>query len=1039
MHLSDLALRRPVLAWVANLFLVVVGIWALSRLPVRQYPDIDPPVVAVRTEYVGASSAVVESEITKRVEEAVAGIQGVRSITSTTTDGNSRVDIEFQIGRDIEFASADVRDQLGRIRSQLPEDTNDPVIEKASSSSAPMMWIGLKSNARNALELTDFARRQLIDALSVVPGVARIQIGGERRYAMRVWLDPDRMAAHGVTPSEVAARLNAENLELPGGRLESGTRELTVRADARMDRPEQFTQLVLRSDAGGEVRLGDVARVELGAASYRSGLFIDGESAVGLGVVRQSTANTLEVGQGVREALARLAANLPPDLSAAVAYDESVFIQASITSVIWTLIESVILVALVILVFLRAWGATLIPMLAVPVSLAAAIPVMAAMGFSINVLTLLAFVLAIGLVVDDAIVVLENGYRRLESGEPRALAAARGTRQVAFAVIATTIVLIAVFVPISFQTGRVGRLFMEFGITLAAAVLGSSFVALTLTPVLCRSLLHRHDHDGIISRAVGGALNACDVLYRRTLDIALRHKAMVLTGFVLFCAAAVLLYGMVRKELAPIEDQGTAIIILELPQGATMEETMAQVRQVNALAEPYLTADGPVDRTLAIVPGFSSPGAVNAAFVILRFKDWNQRAVSQMQVVREMGAKLRSLNGSFAFAINRPSFGIRDFGQSVQAVVGAEDHERARAYAYRLSAAMRSSNHFGMVREEIELTKPQLSVLVDRDRMASLGLTAGDVGDALAIAFGERKATTIEDRGQQYDVVLQVDAEQRRVPSDLDRIHLRTRSGELVPLSAVVTSREEGVPKELKRVDRRAAVTVGTSLLAGSSVGDGVEDITTIARRELPGSAALTWAGAAKEYVDTSGGQLVMFGAALLIVFLALAAQFESWIHPAIIIITVPLATTGALAALAMTGQSNNIYSQIGAVMLIGLVAKNGILLVEFANQLRSRGRDVFQAAREAAQVRLRPILMTSIAMVAGAIPLAIHGGAGSEARQAIGTVIIGGLTLSTILTLFVVPVLYVLVARYAKPANARGDELDRLEREVPDQVGTER
>lgn len=1035
MQLSDLALRRPVLAWVANLFLVVVGVWALSRLPVRQYPDIDPPVVAVRTEYVGASSAVVESEITKRVEEAVAGIQGVRSITSTTTDGNSRVDIEFQIGRDIEFASADVRDQLGRIRSQLPEDTDDPVIEKASSSSAPMMWIALKSDARNPLELTDFARRQLIDALSVVPGVARIQIAGERRYAMRVWLDPDRMAAHGVTPSEVAAKLNAENLELPGGRIESGTRELTVRADARMARPEQFSQLVLRSSAGGEVRLGDVARIELGAASYRTGMYVDGEPAVGLGVIRQSTANTLEVGQGVREALAHLGPNLPPDVSAAIAYDESVFIQASITAVVWTLIESVVLVALVILVFLRAWGATLIPMLAVPVSLAAAIPVMASLGFSINVLTLLAFVLAIGLVVDDAIVVLENGYRRLEAGEPRALAAARGTRQVAFAVIATTIVLVAVFVPISFQTGRVGRLFMEFGITLAAAVIGSSFVALTLTPVLCRSLLHRHDHDGVIARVVGGALAACDTAYRRTLDAALRHKAIVLAGFVVFCAAAALLFGLVRKELAPVEDQGTAIIVMELPQGATMDETMAQVRQVNDLAAPYTADGGPVDRILTIVPGFSSPGAVNTAFVILRFKEWERRGVSQMQVVREMGGKLRSLNGSFSFAINRPSFGIRDFGQSLQAVVGADDHEQARAYATGLAGAMRQSGRFGMVREEIELTKPQLSVEVDRDRMASLGLTANDVGDALAIAFGERKATTIEDRGQQYDVVLQVDSTHRRVPGDLDRIHLRSRSGGLVPLSAVVATREEGVPKELKRVDRRAAITVGTSLLPGSSVGDGVEAVSAIARQQLPGSATLSWAGAAKEYVDTSGGQAVMFGAALLIVFLALAAQFESWIHPAIIIITVPLATTGALAALALTGQSNNIYSQIGAVMLIGLVAKNGILLVEFANQLRTRGRDVFQAAREAALVRLRPILMTSIAMIAGAIPLAIHGGAGSEARQAIGTVIIGGLTLSTILTLYVVPVLYVLVARYAKPANANGDELDRLEREVPDQL----
>jgi multidrug efflux pump len=1034
MHLSDLALRRPVFAWVANLLILVVGVWSLTRLPVRQYPDIDPPVVSVRTEYVGASSAVVESEITKRIEEAVAGVQGVRSISSTSRDGNSSVDIEFEIGRDIEFASADVRDQIARVQRSLPEDALDPVIEKASSSSAPMMWIALRSDARNALELTDFARRELIDALSVVPGVARIQIGGERRYAMRVWLDPERMAAHGVTASEIAARLEAENLELPGGRLESSTREMTVRADARLARPEQFAGLILRVGAGGEVRLGDVARIELGAASYRTGLYIAGQPAVGMGVVRQSTANTLEVAQGVRAALQRLAPSLPADITTAVPYDESVFIQASIDSVLQTLVEAIVLVGIVILVFLRAWGATLIPMLAVPVSLAAALPVMAALGFSVNVLTLLAFVLAIGLVVDDAIVVLENGYRRLEGGEPRALAAARGTRQVAFAVIATTVVLVAVFVPISFQTGRVGRLFMEFGITLAAAVIGSSFVALTLTPVLCRSLLHRHDHDGVVSRGVGAALSGLENAYRTTLDLALRWKLAVIVVFLAFCSAAVLLFGQVRSELAPVEDQGAAIVVVELPQGATMDETLVQMRRIIAIAEPYSGPDGPVERVLSIVPGFSSPGAVNAAFIILRFKDWSQRSTSQMQVVRELGGKLRGLNGCFAFAINRPSFGIRDFGQSLQAVVGAEDHERARAYAAQLAAVMRASGRFGPVREEVELTKPQLSVEVDRDRMAALGLTASDVGDALAIAFGERKASTIEDRGQQYDVILQVEADRRQVPGDLDRIQVRSRTtGQLIPVSAVVASREEGVPKELKRVDRRAAVTIGTSLPPGSTIGDGVATVSALAARDLPSNAALTWAGAAKEFVDTSGGQTLMFAAALLIVFLALAAQFESWIHPAIIIVTVPLATTGALAALALTGQTNNIYSQIGAVMLIGLVAKNGILMVEFANQLRELGRDIHQAAREAALVRLRPILMTSIAMVAGAIPLAIHGGAGSEARQAIGTVIIGGLTLSTLLTLYIIPVLYILVARYAKPANHHADELARLETEHPE------
>ncbi len=1034
MQLSDLALRRPVLAWVLNVGLVVIGIWALTRLPVRQYPDIDPPVVSVRTEYLGASASVVESEITKRIEETVAGIQGVQAINSTSTDGSSRIDIEFQLGRDIEFAAADVRDQLGRIRRLLPEASDDPVVEKASSSSSPVMWIVLESTSRDALQLTDYARREMVDALSVVPGVASVRIGGERRYAMRVWLDPDRMAALGVTPSDVESRLRAENVELPGGRLESSARELTVRADARLRRPDDFAAMVLRVGSGGEVRLGEVARIELGAAGYRNGLLIDGHPAIGLGVVRQSTANTLEVADGVRAALSQMQGSLPADIRPSIAYDESLFIRASIEAVIMTLIEAIILVALVILVFLRAWGATLIPMLAVPVSLAAAIPVMAAMGFSINVLTLLAFVLAIGLVVDDAIVVLENAYRRLEGGEPAALAAARGTRQVAFAVIATTVVLVAVFVPISFQTGRVGRLFQEFGITLAAAVIGSSFVALTLTPVLCRRLLHRHEHDGRLSRAISAGLDAVDRVYQRSLDWALRHRAVVMVGFLAFCASTALLAGLVRRELSPTEDQGRTNIILELPQGATVDETLAVVKQLNAIAGRYATADGPIDNVLSILPGFANPGAVNAGFVMLRFKPWSQRSISQQTVTAAIAKELRGINGAFVFARNPESFGIRDFGQSLQVVVGAEDHPKVRAYAAQLAKALREDPRFTNVRDEVELTKPQLSVDVDRDRMAVLGLTASDVGDALAIAFGERKATTVEDRGQQYDVIIQVERELRRVPGDLDRIHLRSRTtGELVPLSAVVQLREEGVPKELRRVDRRSAVTVSAALAPGLAVGDAVEAVRAIAAANLPQSAALSWAGQAKEFVETAGGQQLMFAAAILIVFLALAAQFESWIHPAIIIITVPLATTGALSALWVTGQSNNIYSQIGAIMLIGLVAKNGILLVEFANQLRASGRDLATAAREAAVVRLRPILMTSIAMVAGSIPLALHSGAGAEARQAIGTVIIGGLTLSTVLTLYVVPVLYVLLARFARPANAMGEELDRLERDVPD------
>lgn len=1032
--ISDTALKRPVLAWVANLFLLTIGIWTLTRMPVRQYPDIDPPVVSVATTWTGASAAVVESEVTKRIEEAVSGIQGVKTINSTSTDGSSRIDIEFRLDREIEFAAADVRDQLGRVRKQLPEDIDDPVVEKASASSSPVLWIGLRSDQRTPLELTDFARRNMIDALSVVPGVARIYIAGERRFAMRIWLDPDSMAARGVTAAEVDARLRQENVELPAGLIESSAREMSVRADARMSEPAQFSALVIRAGSGGEVRLGDIARIEKGAADYRTGLWIDGQPAIGLGIIRQSTANTLETAQGVREALERLRPAIPQDVTADIPYDESVFINASITSVVRTLVEASLLVALVILVFLRSWGATLIPMLAVPVSLAAAVPVMALCGFSVNVLTLLAFVLAIGLVVDDAIVVLENAYRRHELGEPVALAAARGTRQVQFAVISTTIVLVCVFVPISFQAGTVGRLFREFGITLAAAMAASGFIALTLTPVLSRGLIRRHGHEGPIFGFLGRMLAAVDRSYAWILGIALRWRLVTVLVGIAVSAVAVYALRTVRTELAPTEDMGTAIIIVEAPQGATMAETHAQVERVASLVEPLKGKDGPVAVLLTIIPGFTSPGQVNTAFVIVRLKDWSERNVRQQDIVAQLFPRLIGLPGCRAIIINRPSFGIRDFGQNLQAVVGSEEHDRARAWSAQLMAALRKDGRLVNLRDDVDLTRPQLAVSVDRDRVADLGLTASDVGDALAIALGERKATTFEDRGRSYDVVIQADRASRTTPDVLDRINLRSRTtGALVPLSAVVVAREIGAPKDLKRVDRRAAVTVSGALVSGASLGEAVEATRAAAARELPPTAALSWAGQAKEFVDNSGGQWLMFAAALLVVFLALAAQFESWIHPLIILAAVPPAFAGALAALVLTGQSLNIYSKIGIIMLIGLMAKNGILMVEFANQLRDAGRTVDEAAREAAVIRLRPILMTTIAAIAGAVPLAIAHGAGSEGRVAIGTVIIGGLTVATLITLVLVPVLYVLLARFAKPAGFRAQELAKLEAEHPE------
>ncbi len=1035
MLLSDVAVKRPVVATVANLLLIALGLLALGRLPVRQYPDIDPPVVSITTTYPGASASVMESDVTKRIEDAVSGVEGIRSLTSSSSDENSRIDIEFLVSRNIEYASADVRDQLGRIRKQLPEGIDDPIVQKTSSSDRPMVWISLSSTTRSTLDLTDFARRNLVDSLSVVPGVARVFIGGERRYAMRVWLDPQRLVAHQVTANDVVARLNDENVELPAGRLESIEREMNVRTTTRFATAEQFAAMIIRDQGGAQVRLGDVARVELGAADYRTGIWVDGKPAIGLGVIKQSTANALDVASHVKEAFARLRAAMPPDITAVIPYDESVFISASIHEVISTLGYAVALVVGVILIFLRSWTVTLIPALAIPVSLTATLMVMTVCGFSINVLTLLAFVLAIGLVVDDAIVVVENVFRRCEAGEPRLLAAVTGTREVGFAVIATTLVLVAVFVPVSFQSGTVGRLFAEFGITLAATVAFSGFVALTWAPMLASKLLRRSDQEGAVAHALGRGFDALENAYAWVLGGALRMRWLVLLVAIGVLAWGVVLMRGTKNELAPSEDGGFAFITLDTPQGSTMDATLAHVAAVERVIRPLMGdgPDHPVDKILSIVPAFNAPGgSVSSAFVIARLKDWDQRTMTQQQVVEQLKGKIFPLPGMRGFAINRPSFGIRDFGQSLQFVLGGSEYDQVTAWSQALLAKARAENPKLLnLFDDVDMTKPQLQITIDRPRAADLGLTVADIGNTLSALFGELKATRFEERGEEYDVVLQAQAERRRGPEALDGIYVRSGgTGKLVPLTNVVTVRQAGVPKELKRVDRLAAVTINASLAPDYSIGEAATYFEELARRELPLNAHIAYTGQAKEFKDNASGQWFVLGMAFVIVILVLAAQFESWIHPFIIIISAPLAAVGALAVMSLNGVSLNVYSKIGLVMLIGLVAKNGILMVEFANQLRDRGLDIVAAIHQSARVRLRPILMTSVATIAGAVPLALAHGAGSEGRQAIGWVVVGGLSVGTLLTLLVVPVIYAYLARFTRPIGAIAGELEQLERE---------
>lgn len=1040
MLISTTSIRRPVLAAVANILLVVLGILAFQRLPVRQYPDIDPPVLSITTTYLGASAAVVESDVTKRIEEAVAGVEGVRLITASSRDEVSQIDIEFRIGRQIDFAAADVRDQIARIRKTLPTTVDDPVVSKQSGSAQPIMWLSLTSDSRDPLELTDYARRNLVDQLSVVPGVARVFMGGERRYAIRVWLDPDALAAKNLTADDVVRRLQQENVELPAGRLESANRELTVRTTTRLPDPTAFADLIVRETPAGQIRLGQVAKVELGAENYRTGVWIDGKPAVGLGVVRQSTANVLDVADGVKAALERLRPSIPKDIEISNPYDESVFIKASIYEVNHALVIALILVVLVILGFLSSFRATLIPTLAIPVSLIAAMMVMSLAGFSINVLTLLAFVLAIGLVVDDAIVVLENIHRRMELGEPKLLAAVNGAKEVYFAVIATTVVLVAVFVPLAFLQGNTGRLFTEFGVTLAAAVAFSGITALSLSPMLC-SLILRHDaKPNFFARGTNWFFARLSAGYKRTLDVGLSVGTGALVALsLLVLGGAVggswwLLRGM-PSETAPVEDRGFLIVPMEAPQGSTMQYTLDRVDEVERVLEPLRGADGPIERVLVVIGlGAAANAPVNQAFVIVRLKDWSQRHVHSKQLAgmlmpRVLGA-IGGVSGAQAFIVNPPSLGQSGFSQPLQVAIGAENYEDAKQWSAQVVAALRAEPRIQNLRDDVDTTRPMLEVAVDRARAAEVGVSAADIGSALQVLLGAVKTTKYEERGQQYEVMVQAAAETRLTPTDLAAIHVRSASGRLVPLSGLVTWREIGADKELKRVDRRPAATITGTPVAGYSIGEAVARFETAAKDQLPPQAAISYLGQSREFKESAGGMVFIFALALFIVYLVLAAQFESLIHPFIIMTSAPLAALGALIALRLMDMSWNIYAQIGVVMLIGLMAKNGILMVEFANQLREEGRSIRDAIEEASAIRLRPILMTSIATVAGAVPLATAHGAGAEGRMAIGLVIIGGVTLATALTLYLVPALYLVLAGFTTPANARAKEIEREARE---------
>jgi multidrug efflux pump len=1019
MQLPELCIKRPVFATVLSLMIVLIGVISFQRLTVREYPKIDTPVVSVRTVYKGASPQVMESQITQPLEDSISGIEGVRSVKSVSREEVSQITVEFVLERNVDSASNDVRDRVARVRALLPAAADESVVSKIEADAQAILWMRLSSQKHDALELSDFADRTVADRLKTLPGVASVIIGGERRYAMRLWVDRDRLAAYGLTPADVENGLRRQNVEIPSGRIESSQREFTVLTEADLRTPAQFDDMIVTESRGYPVRLRDVGRAVLGALDERSVLRVNGNPAVGLGIVKQSTANTLSVANAAKAELARLQGVLPEGMTLQVAFDSSVFIDRSIDGVYRTMIEAVLLVMLMIFVFLRSLRVTLIPFVTIPVALIGAFFFLFLMGFSVNVLTLLGLVLAIGLVVDDAIVVLENCHRHLEMGKSPRQASIDGSKEIAFAVVAMSLTLAAVFAPLGFMTGNTGRLFTEFALTVAAAVAVSGLVALTLTPMMCSKILRAHELErethGRLYLAMERFFTGLNAAYRRSLGVVLKYWWAVALGFALVLACAALLYRSLKSELSPLEDRGYFLSLIIAPEGASLDYTDGYMRQVESLfskvpeIKSYFTV---------VAPGLERPNPVNFGIAFSQLVPWEERTRNTQQITAELGPKMfGGMPGVLAFPVNPPSLGQSFRNPPVQFVVQAGSYEALERMTDALLAKARQSRAIANPDTDLRLNKPHLAVDIDREKAASMGIDVEIIGRTLETLLGGRQVTRFKQEGKQYDVIIQLEAKDRNTPADLTSIFVRARDGRLVQLSNLVKVRETVGPKELNHFNRLRAAIFTANVAPGYTLGEALQFIEGAAKEVLDASAHTELDGPSREFRDSGAALLFTFVLALAFIYLVLSAQFESFVAPFVIMLTVPLAMTGALAALKLTGGTLNVYSQIGLVMLIGLITKHGILIVEFANQLRAKGMHAAEAVTEAATLRLRPILMTTGAMVLGALPLALAKGAGAEARQPIGWVIVGGLLLGTVFTLFVIPTAYVLLAGRRRPA----------------------
>ena len=1018
MQLAETSIRRPVFATVLSLLIVLIGAVSFNRLTVREYPKIDEPVVSVSTLYTGASSEVMESQVTKVLEDSLAGIEGVDVITSSSRQERSQISVRFALTRDADSAAADVRDKVTRVRQRLPQGIDEPVIAKVEADAFPVIFLALSSDTHNALQLSEMANTLVKPVLQTAPGAADVIVQGERKFSMRIWVDPDKLAAYRLTIADLEDAIRRANLEVPAGRIESKLREFNVTAATDLQKPQEFAQVVIRTVNGQPIRIADVAQVRQGPVDERSSVRLNGRDAIGVGVIRQATANPLDLSAGVRALLVKVQRDLPAGVTVEIANDNSVFIDRSIKGVFITIIEASVLVALVIFVFLRTLRASIIPLLTIPVSLIGTFALMALAGFSINTLTLLALVLAIGLVVDDAIVMLENIYRHIEEGMAPFQAAIRGAREVGFAIVAMTMTLVAVYAPLAFAPGRTGRLFTEFALALAGAVVVSGLVALTLSPMLSSVLLRHNPKPSWFDQGMEMVLQAVTRAYEKVLNWTLNYRWLVVLVMLSSGGVSVWLLGDIKRELSPIEDRGVVVAQVNGPDGSTLDYTNRYVQSIERVGQNYPE----FDRIFATV---GNP-TVAQANIFFRAVPWEERKRTTIDMAREMTPRVAGLTGVTAFPVTPPSLGQGFTQRPISyVIITSESYQNLAQTVRAFQDELAKNPGFVQVDTDLRLNKPEIKMEVDRERAADLGIGVDTIARAVETMLGGRKVTRYKREGEQYDVIVQTNPSGRDTPDDIEKIFVRGKNDAMIPLSALVKIREVVVPRELNHFGQRRSATITSNLSATYSVGEALDFMDATAKKVLKPGYATDLNGTSREFRKSSDALSLVFILALVFIFLVLAAQFESFVDPFVILLSVPLSMAGALAALKYSGGTLNVFSQIGLITLVGLITKHGILIVEFANQLREQGLDTLQAIKKSAAQRFRPIMMTTGAMVLGAVPLAIATGAGAESRQQIGWVIVGGMSLGTLLTIFVVPTMYTLLARKAAPGAIKEATLD--------------